>query len=423
MFRKKHRELSPSFWIATSELPTTPANAFFRRLDAALAEHGFDDVVREKAAPFYETDASKGGQPGIDPAVYTKMMLVGFFENLPSDRAVAARCADSLAIRDFLHYSLTESVPHHSSLSVIRKRLSLEAHVEIFNHTLELLREAKLLKGRRLAIDTSVMEANASLRSLEHRLTGEKYREYVKSLAKDAGVDIDDPRAVSRFDRKRPGRTTSNEEWVNPHDKDAKVGPDKKGVTRMTYKTEHVVDMDTGAVLTVAIKPGDEKDSADMAAKVLAAEEAVNRTLERPADALRALIVAADMGYHDLTELGRIQGAGIRTAVSDPVNNRNVERLSPEEQEALKRAARTAASHSGKAALRRRGQSVERSFAHLLDCGGERRTTLRGRENVAKRYVLKAAGLNIALVMRKITGLGTLKQTWAATGLALEGCV
>src|SRR5437870_10034888 len=193
-------------------------------------------------------DARKGGQPGIDPEVYFKMLMVGFFENLASERAIAARCADSLAIRAFLHYELTETTPHHSSFTVIRQRLPVAIYDEVFGLILRTLHEAKLLRGKHLAIDTSVLEANASLRSLEHRLTGEQYRQYVKRLAAAAGVDTTDPRAVSVFDRKRPGRKTSNADWQNPHDPEAKVGPDKKGVTRMIYKPEHVVDLETGAV-------------------------------------------------------------------------------------------------------------------------------------------------------------------------------
>src|SRR5207247_3734199 len=171
---------------------------------------------------------------------------------------IAARCADSLSIREFLHYGLGERTPHHSSCTVIGQRLAAEVYEAVFGLVLRALKKKKLLKGRHLAIDTSVLEANASLRSLEHRLTGEKYRQYVKRLAKAAGVDTSDPRAVRAFDRKRAGRKTSNKEWRNPHDPDAKVGPDKKGVTRMMYKPEHVVDLETGAIVDVDVKLGDE---------------------------------------------------------------------------------------------------------------------------------------------------------------------
>jgi transposase len=210
VFRKKTPNESPALWIATSDLPTTPATGFYQRLDRVLVDRGFGDAVRRVCAPFYEMDASQGGRPGIDPEVYFKMLMVGFFENLAAERAIAARCADSLAIRAFLHYELTERPPHHSSFTVIRQRLPLAVYEQVFDLLLAALHDAKLLRGKHLAIDSSVLEANASLRSLTHRLTGEKYRQYVKRLAKEAGVEPSDPRAVSTFDRNRKGRKTSN---------------------------------------------------------------------------------------------------------------------------------------------------------------------------------------------------------------------
>jgi transposase len=172
MFRRKDAQQQSSLWIAT-DLPSTPGNAFYARLDRALADAGFGDAVRALCEPFYETDASRGGRPGIDPEVYFKMQIIGFFENLPSERAIAARCGDSLSIREFLHYGLHEATPDHSSLTVIRQRLSAEVYEQVFGLVLKALKQNGLLKGRRLGIDASVLEANASLRSLEHRLTGD----------------------------------------------------------------------------------------------------------------------------------------------------------------------------------------------------------------------------------------------------------
>ena len=157
------------------------------------------------------------------------MLIVGFLENLPSERAIASRCGDSLMIRCFLGYDLEEETPHHSSLSVIRYRLSLEVYQAVFDMILEGLRRHGLLRGKNLGIDSSVMEANASLRALENRNTGEAYWDYVRRLAMEAGVDANDVDGVRRFDKNRTGRKTSNEEWVNPHDPDAKVGKAKDG--------------------------------------------------------------------------------------------------------------------------------------------------------------------------------------------------
>lgn len=419
MFRKKTLEEAPSFWIATSDLPSTPANSFYHKLGAVLSEAGFGDAVRRLSAPCYEMDASKGGQPGIDPEVYFKMLMVGFFEDLTSERAIAARCADSLSIREFLHYGLADRIPHHSSFTVIRQRLSADVYDAVFALVLRALRAKKLLKGKHLAIDTSVLEANASLRSLEHRLTGECYRKYVKRLAKKAGVDTTDPRAVSTFDRKRPGRKTSNDEWQNPHDPDAKIGPDKKGVTRMIYKPEHVVDLDTGAIVDVAMNFGDQHDAMGLADRVLEVEARMNVAVGDRPDVARVKTVVGDMGYCKPAELSTLQETGIRTAVADPVRNRRLEKLTDEERRALRNAKRTTRSKSGRALMRRRGELCERSFVHVLDYGGARRTTLRGLENIFKRYLVQAACANLSLLLRHLSGIGTLKQTWAASGQAL----
>lgn len=423
VFRQKTPEEAPAFWIATSELPTTPAHSFYQRLDQVLTACRFGEEVRRLAAPYYDMDTSKGGQPGIDPEVYFKMLLVGFFENLPSERGIAARCADSLSIRAFLHYELGERTPHHSSFTVIRQRLGPEVYEAVFAVVLRALKKKKLLKGRHLAIDTSVMEANASLRSLEHRLTGEQYRQYVKRLAAAAGVDPTDARAVSAFDRKRPGRTTSNAEWQNPHDPDAKVGPDKKGVTRMIYKPEHVVDLQTGAIVDVELNFGDQHDAHGLAARVLAVEARANVALGEPADAARVATVVGDMGYCDPAELDTLHAIGIRTAIADPVAKRRRDKLTDEKRRALSRAKRTLRSRSGRALMRRRGELGERSFVHVLDYGGARRTPLRGRENILKRYRIQAAGVNLALLLRHLGGIGTLKQSWAATQRALRAAL
>jgi transposase len=420
VFRKKTPDAAPTFWIATSDLPSTPADSFYQKRDAALAACQFGEEVRRLAAPCYEMDARKGGQPGIDPEVYFKMLMVGFFENLASERAIAARCADSLAIRAFLHYGLTERTPHHSSLTVIRQRLDSEVYDAVFDLVLRALRARKLLKGRRLAIDASVLEANASLRSLRHRLTGAAYRQYVKRLAAAAGVDPTDARAVSAFDRKRPGRRTSNAEWQNPHDPDAKVAPDKKGVTRMLYKPEHVVDLETGAIVDAELQDGDAADAHDLAKRVLGAEARVNGAMGEPADVAQVQVVVADMGYCDPTELGALQAVGIRTGVPDPVSKRRWEKLPDAERRALRTAQRTLRSASGQVLWHRRGELCERSFVHVLDYGGARRTTLRGWENIRKRYLLQAACANLALLLRSCSGIGTLKQTWAASAAALS---
>lgn len=420
MFRRKDVDPQSSFWVPTNELPSTPVHAFYQRLDRALAETGFGDAVREVCAPFYENDASRGGRPGIDPEVYFKMQMVGFFEGIPSERGIAARCADSLSIRAFLHYGLQETTPDHSSLTVIRQRLSAEVYERVFGLVLKALKKHKLLKGQKLGIDASVMEANASLRSLEHRLTGDAYAAYVKKLAEAAGVDTSDPAAVRRFDKKRPGRKTSNDEWYNPHDPDAKVGRTKRGNTRMIYKPEHVVDMETGAIVDADVRPGDEHDTADLTGRLLETEFRMNRALDEPEGTKRVEAVVADMGYFKLDELSQLQDLEFETIVRDPHSNRRLDKLTVSERAALDAAHAAVASEAGKALLKRRGELVERTFEHVLDCGAARRTTLRERPNIRKRYLIQAACANISLIMRHLTGFGTPKQALAGSRAALE---
>jgi transposase len=401
----------------------TPVNAFYRRLDRALAASGFGDAVRALCAPFYESDASRGGRPGTDPEVYFKMLMIGFFENLPSERAIAARCSDSLSIREFLHYRLDEPTPDHSTLSIIRQRLSPAVFEGVFALTLKALKRNKLLKGRRLGIDASVLEANASMRSLEHRLTGEAYGEYVKKLAEAAGVDPTDAAAVRRFDKNRPDRKTSNEEWQNPHDPDAKVGRTKRGQTRMTYKPEHIVDLETGAIVDVDVRPGDEHDTEDLTERLLAAEDRLNTAVGDPKTTKRVEFVAADKGYFKVDELTVLHDLKIRTAISDPLTNRRLDKLSSMERAALNAVRRLVRSKTGILLLKRRAEIVERGFYQVLDCGGARRTTLRGRENIRKRYLIQAACANLSLLMRHLTGLGTPKQALAAAGGAAFACI
>jgi len=413
MFRQKEAEQQASLWIATSELPSTPVNAFYRRLDRELTRSGFGDKVRALCEPFYETDRSRGGRPGIDPEVYFKMQMIGFFENLPSERAIAARCADSLSIREFLHYGLDEATPHHSSLTVIRQRLSSEVYQAVFGLILKALKRSKLLRGRNLGIDASVLEANASLRSLRHRLSGDAYSEYVKKLAAAAGVDTKDAAAVRRFDKKRPNRKTSNDEWVNPHDPDAKVGRTKRGATRMIYKPEHVVDLDTGAILDVDVRPGDEHDTENLAERVMAAESRITEALGETESTEIFEVLAADKGYFKTEEITTLNEVGIRTAISDPIGNRRLDRLLDMDRKAVEATGHLVRTDEGKRLLRKRAEFVERGFDHVLDCGGARRTTLRGRENIRKRYLIQGMCANLSLLMRAVTGFGTPKQALA----------
>jgi transposase len=379
-------------------------------MEFAAKVHGF-------CAPLYSS--GEKGRPPIDPVVYFKMLMVGFLENLPSERAIASRCADSLMIRRFLGYELDENTPDHSSFTVIRQRLTKEVYQAVFDIILEGLRRHGLLRGKHLGIDSSVMEANASLRALENRNTGEAYWEYVRRLAAEAGVDAQDAAAVRRFDKQRPGRKTSNQEWVNPYDREAKVSKAKDGATDMLYKPENIVDLDTGAILNAEVRKADEADTQGLAERTIGAVELVEAIREESSGGQEPVPAATetltgDKGYYCVEELEAIQQGGVQTVISDPLSRRRVDKLDCSGQAAVCNARLSVKSSEGKELLRRRGMNIERSFAHILDSGGMRRATLRGQVNLDKRYKIAAATYNLSQLMRHQFGIGTPKQAAAS---------
>lgn len=425
MFETRHAaaETQQEFWIETRRLPQATASTFYRKLDETLDSIGFAAGVREVCLPAY-ADISRGGRPGIDPAVYFKMLIIGFFENLPSERAIAARCADSLSLRAFLGYGIEEATPDHSSLSVIRGRLGTAIYQAAFELVLQGLRQHGLLKGRNLGIDSSVIEANASLRELVHRNTEEQYWEYVKHLAAEAGIDPGDTKAVRSFDKKREGRRTSNQEWVNPHDPDAKVGMTKHGACDMIYKPEHITDLDSGAIVAAEVRCGDEGDTVGLADRVLAAGEVLARVCDDPKQTKVLASLTADEGYFAVEEVCCLQGERVRVVIGDPhASKRKVDKQDPMVRQVLRKARQAVTSKSGKALLRKRGEHLERSFCHVLDHGKHRRATLRGRNNLTKRQLVAAFTHNLSLLMRHLTGHGTAKQWLAAAGGAFLGAI
>ena len=415
MFRERDEtgEDQQEFWVDRRKLPKISASTFYVKLEETLQDIGFALGVREICRPAY-ADSEKGGRPGIDPAVYFKMLMIGFFENLPSERAIASRCSDSLSLRGFLGYQLDEATPDHSSLSVIRSRLGAEMFQQAFELVLSGLYDYGLLKGRHLGIDSSIIEANASLRELQHRNTEEAYWEYVKRLAAEAGIDPDDPKAVRRFDKKRTGRKTSNKDWVNPHDPEAKVGRTKDGACDMVYKPEHVSDLESGAIVRAEVRPGDAGDTVDLSERMIESCEVLGRVCDDPMQSRTGRSVTADEGYFDVEEVNMLQSERLRTIIGDPhAPKRKRERQCGETRATLRRAKQAVTSKSGKALLRKRGEFIERSFCHVLDQGGMRRATLRGCLNLTKRLIGTALAFDLSLLMRHLHGVGTPKQ-WEA---------
>ena len=429
MFKPKFNP-PPELFVASGQLVRPATSGFYAKLEATLRSFDFAGQVRALCAPSYS--ASGLGRPGIDPAVYFKMLMIGFFENLPSERGIAERCSDSIAIRFFLGYDLTQDTPDHSTLSVIRDRLGEEVYQKVFLLILSALQQHGLVKGKNIGLDASVTAANAALKSLVNRDTEEAYWDYVRRLASEAGVDPKDREAVRQFDRQRP-KKMSNDDWKNPHDPDAKIGPTKTGAIDMIYKPENTVDLDTGAILQAEVRLGHEADPKDLAGHVFQAQVNINHVRDLPLDTLTITAVTADKGYHAVGEMRQLQEEGIRTVISDPVKNRRLQKLCAQDAKTVRAARRSSRSASGKALLRKRGMHIERTFAHILDAGGARRTTLRGLENLNKRFKLSAAIYNLSQLLRHLFNCGTPKQ-WAAgaeillaswhrlLGEALSGC-
>jgi len=238
------------FWIATADLARGPGHPFYRRLNQVLAAAGFDAFVERRCEPFY---AAGVGRPSIPPGVYFRMLLIGYFEGIDSERGIAWRCADSLGLREFLGYALDQAPPEHSSLSVIRGRLDLETHRAVFQWVLKMLAAQGLLRGKTIGIDATTLEANAALRSIVRRDTGQRYDEFLTDLARASGIETPTRQDLAKIDRQRP-KKGSNDDWAHPHDPDARIAKMKEGGTHLAHKAEQAVDLDTGAIVAVTLQ-------------------------------------------------------------------------------------------------------------------------------------------------------------------------
>lgn len=411
MIKKKFKEGQETIWIQTDKLQVQPQINFYSKLNVVLDNMKFGEMARKLALPYYSQ--KKNVRPPLDPEVYFKMLFIGFFENIRSERGIALRCADSLSIRSFLKYDITEATPDHSTLSVTRNRLPYSIFSQLFSLVLQELKKHGLVKGKNISLDSSVIEANASLRELENRMTLETYMEYISQLAAEAGIDPNDKEAVARFDRKRKDRKTTNQEWRNPHDPDAKIGRTKHGSTDMIYKPENIVDLDTGAIIDADILLGDSFDAHGQSERIMQAQVRLNEISDDPIESRTIETVSNDKGYYTVEEILSIQNQGIVSNIPDKCTKRNTEKLKDEEIMAIEFAKSFTKSKEGKELLKKRGMQVERSFAHILDSGGFRRTFLRGRLSNQKRYLIATACYNLSLLMRNLFGIGTPKQSYA----------
>jgi len=391
-------------WIATSDLARSPGHPFYERLNRLLDAHGFDGFIEGQCRGFY---AERMGRPSLPPAVYFRLLLIGYFEGIDSERGIAWRVADSLTLREFLSLDLSEATPDHSTISRNRRLIDLETHQEVFAWVLTVLGQEGLLRGWTIGVDATTLEANAAMKSIVRRDTGEGYREFLRRLAQESGESTPTRAELSRRDKKRKGKG-SNDDWTNPHDPDAKITKMKDGSTHLAHKAEHAVDLETGAVVAVTIQPADRGDTQSYEqtlSEVLENLAAVGEQAELPEQVLCELV--ADRGYHSGAVLKRAQELGLRTYIAEPKRPRRRWRGRTAEKKATYANHRRMVGARGKRLSRWRSEKVERSMAHGYETGGLRRIHLRGHRNILKRVLIHVAGLNLGLVLKKLMGHGT----------------
>jgi transposase len=408
MGTRKNRERQEPLWYGT-ELPAAPGHPFYTRLNEALDKAGFDRHCEESCAGFYH---AKLGRPSLAPGLYFRIMMIGFFEGLDSERGIAWRLADSLTLRQFLSIGLDENTPDHVTISRTRRLIDGETHQRIFNWVLERLAQSGLIKGKTIGVDSTTLEANAAMKSIVRRDTGESYNEYLERLAEAEGVNAKDAAALRRMDRKRK-KKTSNEDWESPSDGDAEITKLKDGRTALAYKAENAVDMETGAIVAVTTHGGAAADTATVEGTVIEAGAAVAElvTAEPPEGKYQVhpggvAEVVADKGYHSNEVAVGLSELGVRTYIAEPDRGRRNWEGKQAEKEAVYGNRRRIRGERGKRMQRQRGEKIERNFAHQFDTGGMDRLYVRGIENVHKKLLVQAAACNLALLMRSIYGAG-----------------
>jgi transposase len=411
MGRRKKRVRQEGLWTPTAALPVSASHPFYQRLNEILDEKKFDEYVETICADFY---AGEVGRPGLAPGIYFRLLMVGYFEGIDSERGIAWRASDSLSIRSFVRIALDESVPDHSTISRTRRLMDVETHQAVFQWVLAVLAEKKLLKGSTIGVDATTLEANAALRSIVRRDSGERYEEFLTRLAKESGIETPTREQLAKLDRKRP-KKGSNDDWTHPHDPDARITKMKDGRTHLAHKAEHAVDMETGAIVAVTLHGADEGDTATIPETVAEAGERIATVVadadndevvkQMSVDGPREVVT--DKGYHSRAVVSELTEWGVRTYCSEPNRGRQRWADQEREQQAVYANRRRIRGGRGLRLLRQRGEKLERWNQHLYDRGGMRRLHLRGRENILKRLVVHSGAANLGLLMRKLFGKGT----------------
>jgi transposase len=401
-------EKQESIWIEAARLATPAGHPFYERLNRLLSKRGFDAFAESVCESFY----AKVGRPGLAPGVYFRALLVGYFEGIDSERGIAWRTADSLALRSFLGFELSQSTPDHSTISRTRRLIDVETHGKVFLWVLGMLAEEGLLKGNTVAVDGTTLEANAALRSIVRRDNGQGYDDFLKDLAKESGIETPTREQLAKLDRKRK-KKGNNDDWTNPHDPDARIAKRKDGRTHLAHKAEHAVDLETGAVLAVTLQPATAGDTHTLHETLTQCGEHIREVAADRDDQAEHLNpegpaeLVLDKGYHSNDVLVMLKEVAVRSYCSEPDRGRRNWIGKEEERSAVYQNRRRIRGERGKRLLRQRGERVERSFAHMYETGAMRRTHLRRHDNILKRLLIHAGAFNLGLVMRKLSGCGT----------------
>jgi transposase len=397
--RRRHAKQA-AMWVATQDLPRTAAHPFYARLNHILEQHDFDEYVEGLCQQFY---ADEVGRPGLPPGRYFRLLLIGYFEGLDAERAIAWRAADSSALREFLGLVLPEAPPDHSTISRTRRLIDLETHEAVFTWMLQRLADAGLVKGKTVGIDATTLEANAALRTIVRRDTGESYQDFLTKLAQASGIETPTRADLARIDRQRK-KKGSNDDWTHPHDPDAKITKMKDGRTHLAHKAEHAVDLETGAIVGVTVQDADDGDTTTCVETLIEAAEQVE-TVRPDGDGIEEIV--GDKGYHSNQSIIDLEAVGLRSYLSEPDRGRRNWKKNPTARDAVYRNRRRIRGSRGLRLLRLRGERLERPFAHLYETGGMRRVYLRGHPNIRKRLLIHTAGFNLGLLMRQLIGVGT----------------
>ena len=366
MGKRKRKLRQQSMWIATQELPRSASHPFYKRLNRILEQNGFDEYVEQLCESFY---APTMGRPSLAPGMYFRVLMLGYFEGIDSERGIAWRAADSLSVREFVGLELGEAPPDHSTISRTRRLIDVETHRAVFSWILDRLAAAGLVKGETLGVDATTLEANAALRSIVRRDTGEGYEAFLTRLAKASGIATPTREDLARLDRKRP-KKGSNDDWTHPQDPDARITKMKDGRTHLAHKAEHAVDLETGAVVAVTVQPADKGDTETVKETLIEAAENVEKAKPQT-EVVKELVT--DKGYHSNALLEDLAILGVRTYISEPARGRRNWQGKHPARNAVYGNRRQIGGTRGRRLLRQRGERLERPFAHAYETGGLRR--------------------------------------------------